>query len=179
MANRKYIETDIYEIISCAFNNLNLLARKDLEKARKKMSQKDKWLAECALVYMNDVAKNPAKYFSRAYTEQAWHNRALEYAKKNNLKQTWQALYIVETPAMIANSKMTDAFVKPELRHVCFNLCEAIKDWEYHRTAKRCNYEHDAEKVIGLANRIDSVCKIATMNPVKRKWMEFVKVFQR
>ncbi len=179
MAAKMYTDAKMYSIISTAFGDLKSLARKELEKKWKKMASSERCAAGRALVYINDVEKNPAKHFSRDCTEQAWHNRALEYAKKNNLKQTWQALYIVETPAMIAYYRMKNAFTKPETRLSCLRLCEAIKDWEYNRTAKRCAYEQDVDKILNLSQQISSARKLNEICPIKRKVLDFVKLLHR
>ena len=179
MADKMYTDAKMYSIISTAFGDLKSLARKELEKKWKKMASSERCAAGRALVCINDVEKNPAKHFSRDCTEAMWNARALEYAQKYSMKETWMALYFVSTPAMVAYYGMENAFTKPETRLSCLRLCEAIKDWEYHRTAKRCAYEQDVDKILNLSQQISSARKFNETSPIKRKVLDFVKLLHR
>ena len=136
----QFQEQNMYKTISNALGNFKTAAKMDLRYNWRDLSWAERCAAARALVFMDEVAKHPAHYFSRARTFLAWHNRAVEYIRQNSLPNNavtrayekvpapadlvWDKV----DPAMIYNSTLSDAY---------YQLCVTIMDWEYNRTSQK------------------------------------------
>ena len=105
---KKYFST--MNIIKEGFGTLAALARVRLKKRWKSMDLEHRCAAARALVYMEQVAKNPDNYFSRSMTEKAWRERARKYAESKKMADIRGAYYIVQDPTGIVWYSAMPAF---------------------------------------------------------------------
>ena len=70
---------NMYAQIEAGFKNFASLARCNIKKNWKKFNKEERYAAWLGMKYIEQVAKNPAQYFSRAMTELQWKRRAAEY----------------------------------------------------------------------------------------------------
>lgn len=178
----RYTEKDIYVAAGAGFLNLKKLARADLKKRWKALTREQKFAAGRALVFMDEVAANPAKYFSRANTQDAWRFRAEYFASQKSLDDIADAYYIVEDPQGIVANKASAA-VHGELGHEFYRFCNAVQHWEYDRTSNKDVYRAGAPKfamdIVERSKRYQDLVAISQANPLLRPIKQLVYNFQR
>lgn len=178
----RYTEKDIYVAAGSGFANLKKLARADLKKRWKTLSREQKFAAGRALVFMDDVATKPAKYFSRANTQDAWRFRAEYFAGQKNLDDIADAYYIVENPQGIVSNKAAAA-MQGELGHEFYRFCNAVQNWEYDRTSNKDIYRATAPKfaneIVEMSKRYQELVAISQTNPLLRPIKQLLHNFQR
>ena len=107
-----------------------ILARESLRKRWKKLSKKEQINEMRALVYMENVAKNPQKYLSRLATESDWYARAEKYAKEKDIKDLFYTFYIVQSPIDIVFNNSSDVLYQ-DLSNKYYNFLKLIQSYEY------------------------------------------------
>ncbi len=134
----KYNEEMIYRVISSTLMDYKILMADATRGYLSKMDMGERCAAARNLVFMEEVAKNPAKYFSRRATESDWIARANSYAKEKNITDMRHAYYIVPSPTTLVTNRLTDlpVSVSADLRAEYYRFCEAVKNWEYARTSQ-------------------------------------------
>ena len=155
------------------FDSLTGLARARLKTRWKKMSFKEKCAAARALVYMQQVAKNPDAYFSRKATEDAWRQRAIEYAKDKKIAYLCDAYYIVQDPTGVVWDNASSAFFDGNGADY-YNFCKSVQQWMYDT---RSNIY--ATQIVEGANEYKKEYEIKSANCFVRPIVAFVQNFQR
>ena len=154
-----------------------LVAFKKLAKARlkprwKTLSWVEKREAARALVFMDKVAHNPAKYFSREQTEAQWYTRAMEYAEQNNLNDYRAAYYIVQDPRGIVWYGSINAMRAPLSNHY-YHFLSDIQNYEYATTDWE-RKEH-AKQIQKVSKRVCSDVDIMESKPIIKQWKLFTR----
>ncbi len=178
----RYKAEDIYVAVGSGFMNLKKLARAGLQKRWKTLTREQKFAAGRALVFMDDLAADPAKYFSRANTQDAWRFRAEYFAGQKNLDDIADAYYIVEDPQGIVANKAAAA-MRGELGHEFYRFCNAVQHWEYDRTSNKDCYRMGAPKfaaeIVKKSKQYQTLVDIQNTNPLIRPIKQLVYNFQR
>ncbi len=146
----KQNEVVIYSSIQGAFSEFYNLARMGLKKRWKSLKREEKFAAARSLVFMRDVATNPAKYFSRANTGAAWVKRANDFATEHRFSPAnmHHAYYIVLAPKDIVIDKAQAAWIyNADIAKMFYRFCSMVQDWEYKRTS-------DENKEFCMANKV-------------------------
>lgn len=113
-----------------------------------------------SLAYMNAVAKNPEKYFSRESTIADWDARAMAYAKKYNLPigDGYDAHNFVWSPADVVHINTTNAIFNNKLSCEYRDFCKLVMNWEYNRTSgnkqELAASMTQAQEIVRIANNI-------------------------
>ena len=178
---KEYKEQDVYAAIKSGFADLKVLARVDLKKRWKSMDGKQRFAAGRALVYMDGVIKNPAKYFSRASTQSDWVWRAETYANEKNLDDVADAYYIVQNPQSIVLNAAHGA-LSGGIYAEFYRFCNSVQQWEYDRTSNKVQFSAQAykfaEDIIKRAERYKAMVAISRANPLIRPVKQFVYQIQ-
>lgn len=113
-----------------------------------------------SLAYMNAVAENPEKYFSRESTIADWDARAMAYAKKYGLPidDGCDAHNFVWSPADVVHINTTNAIFNNKLSCEYRDFCKLVMNWEYNRTSWNkqelaASYAQ-AQEIVRIANNI-------------------------
>lgn len=113
-----------------------------------------------SLAYMNAVAENPEKYFSRESTIADWDTRAMEYAKKHNLPigDGYDTHNFVWSPADVVHINTTNAIFDNKLSCEYRDFCKLVMNWEYNRTSgnkqELAASMTQAQEIVRIANNI-------------------------
>jgi len=113
-----------------------------------------------SLAYMNAVAENPEKYFSRESTIGDWDARAMEYAKKHGLPtgDGCDAHNFVWSPADVVHINTTNAIFNNKLSCEYRDFCKLVMNWEYNRTSgnkqELAASMTQAQEIVRIANNI-------------------------
>lgn len=113
-----------------------------------------------SLEYMNAVAENPKKYFSRESTVADWDARAMEYAKKHGLPigDGCDAHNFVWSPADVVHINTTNAIFNNKLSCEYRDFCKLVMNWEYNRTSTNKQElgasRAQAREIVRIANNI-------------------------
>lgn len=113
-----------------------------------------------SLAYMNAVAENPEKYFSREATIADWDARAMAYAKKYGLPigDGCDAHNFVWSPADVVHINTTNAIFNNKLSCEYRDFCKLVMNWEYNRTSgnkqKLAASYAQAQEIVRIANNI-------------------------
>lgn len=166
-------EQDVFEAVKIGLDNLTGLARARLKARWKTMNFKEKRAAARALVYMQQVAKNPDAYFSRGATELAWRQRAVEYAKEKNLADFRMAYYVVQCPTGVVWQNAMPAFFDANGRNY-YNFCKSVEYWMYNMHNNRY-----AQQIVEDANKYKKENAIESANCFMRPIVAFGQNFQR
>lgn len=113
-----------------------------------------------SLAYMNAVAENPEKYFSRESTIADWNARAMAYAKKHGLPtgDGYDFHDFVWSPADVVHINTTNAIFNNKLSCEYRDFCKLVMNWEYNRTSGNkqelaASYAQ-AQEIVRIANNI-------------------------
>ena len=113
-----------------------------------------------SLAYMNAVAENPEKYFSRESTIADWDTRAMEYTKKYGMPtgDGYDFHDFVWSPADVVHINTTNAIFNNKLSCEYRDFCKLVMDWEYNRTSANkqelaASYAQ-AQEIVRIANNI-------------------------
>lgn len=172
----------IYTQVKIALFNYYYLIRADLKKRWKNLPKGERREAVVALRYLEDVFYNPAKYFSRAATQDAWNNRAVEYAQENFVKPA-DAFYVVHGPREQFIENVKNACYSHEMYSNLYKLAGVIQNWEYDRTSRQA-YTRDgaqkfADEIIKTARQTKAVVDVMEANPFVRPFKQLVNNLQR
>ena len=113
-----------------------------------------------SLAYMNAVAENPEKYFSREATIADWDRRAMEYAKSHDLPiiNSYDAHNLVWSPADVVHINTTNAIFDNKLSCEYRDFCKLVMNWEYNRTSgnkqELAASMTQAQEIVRIANNI-------------------------
>lgn len=113
-----------------------------------------------SLAYMNAVAENPEKYFSRESTIGDWDARAMAYAKKYGLPtgDGCDAHNFVWNPADVVHINTTNAIFDNKLSCEYRDFCKLVMNWEYNRTSgnkqELAASMTQAQEIVRIANNI-------------------------
>lgn len=113
-----------------------------------------------SLAYMNAVAENPEKYFSRESTIADWDARAMAYAKKHGLPtgDGCDAHNFVWNPADVVHINTTNAIFDNKLSCEYLDFCKLVMNWEYNRTSgnkqELAASMTQAQEIVRIANNI-------------------------
>ena len=172
----------VYNDIKRALFNYYVLIRADLKKRWKTLPKIARRDAVVALRYLEGVFNNPKKYFSRADTQGDWNNRAVEYAKENDIGAV-DAFYIVHGPREQFAENVKNACFSSELYHNLYKLAGLIQNWEYDRTSNleyvRGNAPRFADEIKKTAQHTQQVVDITDSNPLVRPLKQLLYNFQR
>ena len=173
---------NVYNAIKSALFNYYYLMRADLKKRWKSLSKKDRREAVAALRYLENVFNNPSMYFSRAATQDAWNNRAVEYAKSKGIGVV-DSFYIVHGPREQFIENVKNACYSHDLYSGLYKLVGLIQNWEYDRTSARSyvreNSQKFADKIIETSRTTQKIVDVMDANPLMRPLKQFVNCFQR
>lgn len=158
----------VYEQIRQMLFNCLVLARADVVRLWGKMSYNQRREAIKALLVMENVAKQPEIYFSREKTWAAWKQRADEYTKQKNIKDTGFAYYIVQDPKGIVCHAAAGAMTA-KMNQTYYNACDLVQKWEYARTNPTESRAYEAmqyakgiekknKELAAMANVVQSNC---------------------
>lgn len=172
----------IYAQVKIALFNYYYLIRADLKKRWKNLTKVERREAVGALRYLENVFKNPSKYFSRATTQEAWNNRATEYAKEKSISVT-DAFYIVHGPREQFIENVKNACYSHELYSDLYKIAGVIQNWEYDRTSLRPyireNSDKFAEEIVNVARKTQKIVDIMESNPLVRPLKQLMNNLQR
>lgn len=113
-----------------------------------------------SLAYMNAVAENPEKYFSRESTIADWNARAMAYAKKHGLPtgDGYDFHDFVWSPADVVHINTTNAIFNNKLSCEYRDFCKLVMNWEYNRTSgnkqELAVSMTQAQEIVRIANNI-------------------------
>lgn len=113
-----------------------------------------------SLAYMNAVAENPEKYFSRESTIGDWDTRAMAYAKKHGLPtgDGYDFHNFVWNPADVVHINTTNAIFNNKLSCEYRDFCKLVMNWEYNRTSgnkqELAASMTQAQEIVRIANNI-------------------------
>lgn len=113
-----------------------------------------------SLAYMNAVAENPEKYFSRESTIGDWDARAMAYAKKHGLPtgDGYDFRDFVWNPADVVHINTTNAIFNNKLSCEYRDFCKLVMNWEYNRTSgnkqELAASMTQAQEIVRIANNI-------------------------
>ena len=180
---RDYKEQEVVQAIQEALVSLKVLVRADVKKYWRSLSREEQFAAGRGLAFIDGVAKEPAKYFSRAKTELAWKQRANSFAQAKGLERVADAFYIVQSPKDLAMSGMADALKTFDLRKEAYRLFDAIQNWEYNRTSSDASLRYiasrDADAIVAAAKRLSDQVKIVQSHPVLKPFRQVVHGFRQ
>ena len=178
---RKYKEQDVYVAIKSGFANLKMLARDELKKRWRTMAFADRCAAARALKFMDAVAANPEKYFSRAHTQDAWRFRAEYFASDKNLDDMADAYYLVEDPQGIVCNRVAAA-MHGTLAQEYRRFCNAVQQWEYDRTSNKPAFRKGApgfaREIVEKSGRYQALADINRANVFVRPFKQIIYQFQ-
>ena len=171
------MKTDIEIVIKNAFADMYTVARFNAKKDFKKNeSCGNKWNVERALVALNDVAKNPDKYFAPENTYDAWKQRALDYVANH---PEWVKAYTTQYVYNVAMGCIVQqpyTIVFDNIRYVCldnrdlWDFCGAVQNYYYKQGNDLLNYT----TIQDFAEKMSKRAKIVKQkNPVKRAVMHW------
>ncbi len=113
-----------------------------------------------SLAYMNAVAENPEKYFSRESTIADWDARTMEYAKKYGMPtgDGYDFHDFVWSPADVVHINTTNAIFNNKLSCEYRDFCKLVMNWEYNRTSgnkqELAVSMTQAQEIVRIANNI-------------------------
>lgn len=113
-----------------------------------------------SLAYMNAVAENPEKYFSRESTIADWDARAMAYAKKYGMPtgDGYDFHDFVWSPADVVHINTTNAIFDNKLSCEYRDFCKLVMNWEYNRTSgnkqELAASMTQAQEIVRIANNI-------------------------
>lgn len=113
-----------------------------------------------SLAYMNAVAENPEKYFSRESTIADWDARTMAYAKKHGLPtgDGYDFHDFVWSPADVVHINTTNAIFNNKLSCEYRDFCKLVMNWEYNRTSgnkqELAASMTQAQEIVRIANNI-------------------------
>ena len=177
---------DLKLVVKECFENMYVVARFDAKKNFKSIKKNgDKWDMARALVFLNNVAKNPDKYFSVESTNGAWDARVDKYISQHDFANDinkWGLGYvrglvkgcIVESPALIVHRNVKPVVSDSNL----WSFCGVVQNL-YYSQIQPTTYV-DKQFLIDYAKKMADLAKIAKQkNPVKRKVMELINTNAR
>lgn len=172
----------IYAQMKIALFNYYYLIRADLKKRWKILTKEERREAVGGLRYLEGVFKNPAAHFSRAATQDAWNNRAVEYAKSKGIGVV-DSFYIVHGPREQFIENVKNACYSHELYSDLYKLAGLMQNWEYDRTSLqlyiRENSDKFAKEIVNVARKTQKIVDIMESNPLVRPLKQMVYNFQR
>jgi len=166
-------EIDIYSSIQGAFVEFYNIARLGLKKRWKSLTQKERVAAARSLVFMRELATNPAKYFSRANTGADWAKRAYDYAQAHGIKDVYHAYYIVPAPMDLVYEKADAALEhNVDVYRLFYHFCKDVQGWEYGRVPA------EGKSAFVVTKKEQAILDTSKQVAVLRKAMEPNKVQQ-
>lgn len=173
----------VYGNVRQAFNDFVFLAQDNFQKREKNMAESDKIAAKDSIEFVKELAKNPAAYFSRAATENAWNLRVKEYAKMHKIpEQEIGTVYLLaQGPKEIVLAKAGKAFYgNHSLFSMFYGFCKVVQDWEYFRTSDANDatfHKNNALNEIAIVTkRLATMVELQKTNPIIRP---FKQMFQK
>ena len=158
LATKPNSTVEMYATIRAVLNWFVIAAMQDIIK--NKIGMVGSNTVTDSLEYMEAVAENPEKYFSREATVADWDTRAMEYTKSHNLPivSGYGAHNLVWSPADIVHINTTNAIFNNKLSCEYRDFCKLVMNWEYNRTSPN-KQELEASKVqaqeiVRIANNI-------------------------
>ena len=170
---KAYKEQEVRSAIKVGLKSLTGLARVRVKSIWRNLNLQDRCAVGRSLVFMEQVAKNPDLYFSREATEMAWHQRAMEYADLNNLKDINSAYYIIQDPTGIVWNKATSVFFNGNGAEY-YRFCRAVQQWMYDGHSNTY-----AKEIVEDAKMYKNQLAIESANCVARPFVEIKQMFQR
>ncbi len=178
MYNKQQVDAVIGQKIRECFSDMYDVARFNAKKDFKKNERcGNKWSVARALVALNDVAKNPDKYFAPKNTYDAWKQRALDYVKnhpedvrKYGASYVYDVAFgaIVQQPYTIVFDNICSVCLDSDL----WDFCGAVQDYYYRNVFKVSPYE---PMILDFAEKMSRRAKIVKQkNPVKRAVMHLL-----
>lgn len=179
---QKLDENKVYDAVKAAFRNLHVLVREELKKHWKTMNRESRYAAGRALVFMAEVEKNPAAYFSRVGTEKDWVSRAKQFATQRGVDDIADAFYIVQDPkGVVWNHAM--AALRGDLAGEYYRFCADVQDWEYKRTSKiphvRALTEKSVDEIMKKSKKFQKKADLQKANVVLKPFVYVTQQFQR
>lgn len=179
---KQFEDTVVRNAIKTGLESFVLLAKDNLRKRWTVLKREDKYAAARALVFMNELARNPELHFARENTQKAWVERAEKYALDKKLEKTEEAYYIVESPQIMVVAKAQGALTG-NLYAAFFAFCTDIQQWEYDRTSPNKNNRYlapvSAEILVEKSEKLHASAKMTIKHPVvkylQKKWRMLTK----
>ena len=168
----EYKEKEIYKALSAGFESLRIMARMDLKRRWAHLDKAQRLSAARGLVQMGAIARQPANYFSRKSTEDAWLQRANEYVREKNIApaDAQCAFMIVPSPTDLAVADVQSATFANLWRQV-YNFSRLAQNWEYGRTSHPQGNHHAAAcSIVEASREYQHLADMAQSNPVMRVW---------
>lgn len=171
--NNKYKEADVRNVIKKGLKTYTDLARVRVKTRWKNMVLQERCAAARSLVFMEQVAKNPDAYFSRAATEEAWSKRAKEYAYKKGFKDFEFAYYIVDDPTGVVMKHASGTFF--DGNNSDYNdFCFAVQQWMYDGHSDTYSAE-----IVKMAKHAEIALEYESTKCFMRPIVVMQQVFQR
>jgi len=173
------MKPDMEIVIKNAFADAYTVAKFNGKKDFKKNAKNgNKWNVARALVALNDVAKNPDKYFAPKNTYDAWKQRALDYVKNHpeDVEKASSPRYvydlamgcIVQQPYTIVFDNICSVCLDSDL----WDFSKAVQDYYYRNEFKVSPYEL---MILDFAEKMSKRAKIVKQkNPVTRAVMHWL-----
>lgn len=124
-----------------------------------------------ALVYMESVAKNPKKYFSKSQTNGAWRRRVNRYVAETgvSIKIAYNS---VPAPCDIVYEKCIDVLKRISYHLDYYDFLVSIQNYEYSNNVSRKSF--NAQCIIDESERI----KRLLINKQENKWLRAMRVMK-
>lgn len=171
------MKPDMKIVIKNAFADAYTVAKFNAKKDFKKNERcGNKWNVARALVALNDVAKNPDKYFAPKNTYDAWKQRAIEQVKNHPEDVKKCGASYVYSVAFGAIVQQPYTLVFDNICSVCldsdlWDFCGAVQNYYYRDIFKGNLYELI---IFDFAEKMSKRAKIVKQkNPVKRGVMHW------
>ena len=158
LAEKPNSTVEMYATIRAVLNWFLITAMQDVVNRKIGMLGSDTVMR--SLEYMDAVAENPKKYFSRELTIADWDTRAMEYAKSHNLPivNGYGAHNLVWSPADVVHINTTKAIFDNKLSCEYRDFCKLVMNWEYNRTSANkqelAASQVQAQEIVRIANNI-------------------------
>ncbi|MBD5389278.1 ABC transporter substrate-binding protein [bacterium] len=141
----------VYKVLKETLRNFHGAARYAVMRHWRDLTPAQQVGVARALVLMEHVADDPARYFSRAQTAAAWRGRLARHGQVAWDDRDSRSV----GPADVIEGQVNAAFTWAlELRHRYYNFCRAIVDWEYGRTAADIQTRQNADAYIDGVRRV-------------------------
>lgn len=158
LAEKPNSTVEMYATIRSVLNWFVIAAMQDI--IDKKIGMLGSNTVMDSLEYMEAVAENPEKYFSRESTIADWDARTMEYAKKYGMPtgDGYDFRDFVWSPADVVHINTTNAIFNNKLSCEYRDFCKLVMNWEYNRTSgnkqELATSMTQAQEIVLIANNI-------------------------
>lgn len=134
-------QLDVYKASAAGFDALYTIIRNEVKHQWKDIPVSERLDTARALVYLNDVARHHNRYLSRAATQDAWYQRATEFASLKNISFE-HACLIVQSPTCIIMDNAAAAIQRcGYIWGEFYRFADRVREYDYYATSSKCTDE--------------------------------------